>query len=215
MSATAALFNTPSFRFSPSLTSRHKSQKPISLLGLPTSKPFFIGGFASSRPGFERFRRPMTEVSRSDAFRCSDDDVESNGFMEEEAILTNGSSEFRRDFCSGGLESALNRSSKWLVAALFAAFLVWKHDAEAMWIAMGSVVNSWSSTSLKQILNQQRPVSALRSDPGMPSSHAQSIFYTAVFAVLSQFKWLGVNAFSVTVGAFALACGSYLVRPMA
>jgi hypothetical protein len=35
------------------------------------------------------------------------------------------------------------------------------------------------------MFNHERPAPALRSDPGMPSSHAQSIFYAAVFLVLS------------------------------
>lgn len=71
------------------------------------------------------------------------------------------------------------------MAGLFALFILWKHDAEAMWAATGSVVNSWISITLKKILNHERPNAALRSDPGMPSSHAQSIFYTACFAVFS------------------------------
>lgn len=70
------------------------------------------------------------------------------------------------------------------MAALFGLVILWKHDAEALWAAMGSVVNAWLSTVLKRLLNQDRP-SALRSDPGMPSSHAQSIFYAAVFSVAS------------------------------
>lgn len=71
------------------------------------------------------------------------------------------------------------------MAGLFGLIILWKHDAEAMWAAMGSVVNAWLSITLKQLLNHERPDSALRSDPGMPSSHAQSIFYAALFAILS------------------------------
>jgi membrane-associated phospholipid phosphatase len=50
---------------------------------------------------------------------------------------------------------------------------------------MGSVLNSMLSMVLKRILNQERPVSTLRSDPGMPSSHSQSIFFTVVFTIVS------------------------------
>ncbi|XP_020585294.1 uncharacterized protein LOC110027967 isoform X2 [Phalaenopsis equestris] len=90
----------------------------------------------------------------------------------------------RREGVSANLEATLNRSSKWLVAALFGFVILWKHDAEALWAAMGSVLNAWLSTVLKRLLNQDRP-SSLKSDPGMPSSHAQSIFYAAVFSVAS------------------------------
>lgn len=75
--------------------------------------------------------------------------------------------------------------SKWLVAALFAAVFLLRHDAEALWTAMGSVINAVLSVVLKRILNQERPIATLRSDPGMPSSHAQSIFFTVVFVSLS------------------------------
>ncbi|KAJ6670124.1 PALMITOYL-PROTEIN THIOESTERASE/DOLICHYLDIPHOSPHATASE 1 [Salix viminalis] len=68
---------------------------------------------------------------------------------------------------------------------VFGAIILWRHDAKAMWAALGSVVNSILSVILKRILNQERPDSASRSDPGMPSSHGQSIFFTVVFAILS------------------------------
>ena len=72
------------------------------------------------------------------------------------------------------------------MAALFGAVLLCRHDAEALWAAMGSVFNAGLSTVLKKILNQERPVSHLRRDPGMPSSHAQSIFFNAIFAITSS-----------------------------
>ncbi|KAJ3692506.1 hypothetical protein LUZ60_012856 [Juncus effusus] len=105
-------------------------------------------------------------------------------------------------------ESTLNKLSKWLVAGIFGLVILWKHDAEVLWAAMGSVVNSWLSISLKRILNHARP-SGLRSDPGMPSSHAQSIFYASFFVVLSVIHWLGVNIFTLMLGAAILALGSY------
>lgn len=76
--------------------------------------------------------------------------------------------------------------SKWLVAALFGVIFLWRHDAEALWAASGSVLNAGLSTVLKRILNQERPVSTIRSDPGMPSSHAQSIFFTVTFSIISS-----------------------------
>ena len=75
--------------------------------------------------------------------------------------------------------------SKWLVAVLFGTVILWRHDAEAMWAVMGSIVNSILSVILKRIFNQERPDSTLRSDPGMPSSHGQSIFFTVVLSILS------------------------------
>jgi membrane-associated phospholipid phosphatase len=77
------------------------------------------------------------------------------------------------------------RQSKWLVAGSFAFAALWKRDAEIMWAMMGAVVNTMLSSILKKLFSHERPAPALRSDPGMPSSHAQSIFYAAVFLVLS------------------------------
>ncbi|KAF4383321.1 hypothetical protein F8388_009352 [Cannabis sativa] len=37
---------------------------------------------------------------------------------------------------SNGLESTLNRPSKWIVSGIFAAVLLGRHDAEAVWFAM-------------------------------------------------------------------------------
>ena len=79
----------------------------------------------------------------------------------------------------------LLEQSKWLVVTVFSAIILWRHDAKAMWAALGSAVNSILSVILKRILNQERPDSASRSDPGMPSSHGQSIFFTVVLSILS------------------------------
>lgn len=75
--------------------------------------------------------------------------------------------------------------SKWVVAALFGSILLLRHDGAALWAVIGSVSNSALSVALKRILNQERPIATLRSDPGMPSSHAQSISFISVFTVLS------------------------------
>lgn len=124
--------------------------------------------------------------------------------------------------------------SKWIVTILFGVFIIWRHDAEALWFAAGSILNAMFSISLKQILNQKRP-STLKSDPGMPSSHAQSIFFTVIFIILSSnFSHLlfpfklsnhdlifcffddaaGVELLRInelTISGLALAFGSYLV----
>ncbi|KAL7223897.1 hypothetical protein ACSBR1_025374 [Camellia fascicularis] len=127
----------------------------------------------------------MTGSISSSGYRGSSSDEGVRVLQQDSSI--HGSSEFPSNFTVVRLESTLNRLSKWIVTALFGAILLWRHDAEALWAAMGSVANVGLSTVLKQLLNQERPVSNLRSDPGMPSSHAQSIFFTFVFAVFSSY----------------------------
>lgn len=75
--------------------------------------------------------------------------------------------------------------SKWIVIALFGCFIVWRHGTEASWFAAGSLLNSLLSVWLKRVINQDRP-STLKSDPGMPSSHAQTIFFDVCCVILSS-----------------------------
>lgn len=180
---------------------------PISIRPLPSSKNAILISGSSSRGRrlVVRMRvsdlENVVEMAGVDRFGTGDV-VEDIGGGEADTILT-------REWASAGFEATLNRTSKWLVAALFGLVIIWKHDAEALWAAMGSVMNAWLSTILKRLLNQDRP-SSLRSDPGMPSSHAQSIFYAAVFSVASITRFMGINVFTVGVGALTLLCGAYL-----
>lgn len=79
------------------------------------------------------------------------------------------------------------------MSGLFGLLILWKHDAESMWVVTGSVLNAMLSKALKRILNHERPVAGIRSDPGMPSSHAQSIFYIDVTAILLSKLFFLVN----------------------
>ena len=113
---------------------------------------------------------------------------------------------------------------------MFGSVLLLRHDGAALWAVIGSVSNSALSVALKRILNQQRPVATLRSDPGMPSSHAQSISFISLFSgntlslspslsLTSQLKpiispvmeWLGTNQLSLFLTALILALASYFV----
>ncbi|KNA09294.1 hypothetical protein SOVF_154870 [Spinacia oleracea] len=139
----------------------------------------------------------------------SDDGEESINAFEQEVLL-DGSSNLRSNLASPEFEATLNRLSKWVIAVVFGALLLWRHDAEAVWAAIGSILNSALSVALKRLLNQERPLANVRSDPGMPSSHAQSIFYAVTFFIMSMVEWLGVNEITVIFTAFALMFGSYL-----
>ncbi|KAG2257735.1 hypothetical protein Bca4012_094892 [Brassica carinata] len=89
----------------------------------------------------------------------------------------------------GRIESIFNRLSKWVVSALFASIILLRHDGTALWAIIGSVSNSALSVFLKRLLNQARPATTSRTDPGMPSSHAQSISFISVFAVFYGMAW--------------------------
>ncbi|KAL1217035.1 Lipid phosphate phosphatase epsilon 2 [Cardamine amara subsp. amara] len=126
--------------------------------------------------------------------------------LEQEAFINNSPVAD----AGGGIEAVANRLSKWIVAALFGSVLLLRHDGAALWAVIGSVSNSALSVALKHLLNQERPSAAtLRSDPGMPSSHAQSISFISVFIVLSVMEWLGTNIISLFLSGLILALGSY------
>ncbi|CAL5054819.1 unnamed protein product [Urochloa decumbens] len=108
------------------------------------------------------------------------------------------------------VEAALNWSSKWMVAGSYVFAVVWKHDVEIMWVLLGASANYLLSLILKRMLNHERPAPDLRSDPGMPSSHAQSICYAATLLVLSLYYCLGTNYLTMIIGPTALSMATYL-----
>ncbi|XP_047336014.1 lipid phosphate phosphatase epsilon 2, chloroplastic-like [Impatiens glandulifera] len=117
----------------------------------------------------------------------------------------------RLKLCINGLESTLNSQSKWLMAIFFVGFILWRRDGPASWAAIGSLVNFGLSKILKKMLNQERPVSHFnRSDPGMPSSHSQSIFYTSILAIISMVQYHGFNGFTMLLCPLIFSLASYL-----
>ncbi|XP_050203393.1 lipid phosphate phosphatase epsilon 2, chloroplastic-like [Mercurialis annua] len=107
-------------------------------------------------------------------------------------------------------EATLNSQTKWLVNIYFLAVLLWRNDAESLWAATGSVINFVICLTLKKTLNQRRPITTMKYDPGMPSAHAQCIFYISLISIFSIIEKLGVNEFTMMITTISLACGSYL-----
>ena len=91
------------------------------------------------------------------------------------------------------------------------AVVVYRRDVHVFWCLVGSIINSFLSKVgkrgpaggkgkkekeeeaecvfvvaqiLKRIINQARPPSARKLDPGMPSSHAQSLGYFGTYAAV-------------------------------
>ncbi|CAN8251334.1 unnamed protein product [Cochlearia groenlandica] len=185
----------------------------------PTFKFCFGPCFVSARFG-RRIRyissppKTMSGLVKTQAWRDGQEQQEQEeqeeqeqGFkaLEQDAFI-NSPPEFQND---NSIQAVANKLSKWVVATLFGTVLLLRHDGSALWALIGSVSNSALSVALKRLLNQQRPVSTLRSDPGMPSSHAQSISFISLFTVFSVMEWLGTNALSLFLSCLILAFGSY------
>ncbi|CAA3000821.1 Hypothetical predicted protein [Olea europaea subsp. europaea] len=132
----------------------------------------------------------------------TEEDVES---FEQENFINRAS-----NFETGGIEATLNNLSKWLVAVLFMT-LIWRHDPGTLWAVIGVSLNGILAIALKMILNQARPISTLKADPGMPSSHAQFMFYAVAFINLSILEFYGINALSTTLCGLVFIVGSYFV----
>ncbi|XP_074381458.1 lipid phosphate phosphatase epsilon 1, chloroplastic-like [Apium graveolens] len=110
---------------------------------------------------------------------------------------------------TGGLDSNINHLSKWLVIGFFYTVILLRHDPKAMWLALGANLNGIISIVLKKMIKQDRPIPTLKSDFGMPSTHAQSIFFNVFMANLSIMEFFGMNGYVATVAGIILALGSY------
>lgn len=110
------------------------------------------------------------------------------------------------------LRRALNVSSRWVVVAVVTAVVAWRHDDQVLWAVTGGILNAANSKLLKKVFNQQRPLTALglKADPGMPSSHAQSLGYFSLYAALGLIFWQGLHILVVAGAATILLCGIYL-----
>ncbi|KAG2242688.1 hypothetical protein Bca4012_067885 [Brassica carinata] len=146
--------------------------------------------------------RTMAYLVKSHALR----DVQKERFqaLEQESFMNNPSNDL-----VSGINAVANHLSKWVVAALFGSILILRHDGASLWAVIGFISNSLLSVTLKRILNQERPVTTLRSDPGMPSSHAQSISFISLFTLFSVMEWLGTSLLSVFLCGLILAFASY------
>ncbi|KAJ0440084.1 putative phosphatidate phosphatase [Helianthus annuus] len=117
-----------------------------------------------------------------------------------------------------GVHILVNTLSKWVVALTLGGFIILRHDALALWAATGSVSNYILSIALKRVLKQKRPVSDEGLGPGMPSSHAQTVFFTLVFVIVSGvfllrimtvIERMGLSGATMALGILLVAIGSY------
>lgn len=75
----------------------------------------------------------------------------------------------------------VNEATKWVVTAVVFTGLVLRRDVHAAWYVLGAIAASFVNKALKYAINQQRPASARKADPGMPSSHANSLSFLSVY----------------------------------
>ena len=91
-------------------------------------------------------------------------------------------------------------TTRWIVTSIAAGTLLWRRDLSTALCLAGAVLNALLSKVLKRLLKSPRPSGAPLADPGMPSSHAQSLFYLATYVSLAL---LDSPDYSVAVKATA------------
>ena len=80
----------------------------------------------------------------------------------------------------------INNSTKWLVSAIVAITLLVRRDIDCAWCVLGAIAAAAVCRALKHSINESRPKAARKVDPGMPSSHANSLAYLAAYVALAS-----------------------------
>ena len=87
------------------------------------------------------------------------------------------------------LQGFIGGTARVVVASAVALTLLVRRDpATYLWVA-GGILNASVSKVLKRLINESRPVGARTADPGMPSSHAMSLFFLSVFVAAAAQDW--------------------------
>lgn len=90
----------------------------------------------------------------------------------------------------------LNESTKWTVSLVVFGILAARRDVLSAWCVTGSVLAAILCRVLKFAINESRPPSARKKDPGMPSAHANSLGFLSTFVSFST-VWAGIGGDSV------------------
>ena len=85
----------------------------------------------------------------------------------------------------------IGKSAKPIVSGTAATLVIISKEKSPIYYIAGGIVNAFFSKILKNIFKQNRPLTGLyKNSYGMPSSHAQALFYFATVASLACFKYL-------------------------
>ena len=104
----------------------------------------------------------------------------------------------------------VNESTKFIVSGACLAVLLTHPNVPVCWCLSGSVFNSLNSKLLKRLINESRPEGATKLDPGMPSSHAQSLAFLSTYAALATGASGALGPWGAAAGAATVALGVFL-----
>ncbi|CAD7700261.1 unnamed protein product [Ostreobium quekettii] len=110
---------------------------------------------------------------------------------------------------TGQVLNVINDSTKWIVSSLVFAVLVWNPNFKSAWWVSGAIINSFVCKTLKLVINETRPESSRRREPGMPSSHANSLAFLSIFSALALYSERSIPGTTV-VAATIVASAMFL-----
>ena len=103
------------------------------------------------------------------------------------------------------VHNAVGSTAREVVAGSVALTFLYRRDAWSSLYVCGGILNAVLSKVLKRLINEARPEGARSKDPGMPSSHAQSLFFLGTFVACGVQKWPALPVpLRRTAGALAL-----------
>ena len=91
--------------------------------------------------------------------------------------------------------------TKWIVSGTAALTIITRQDMASVGCVFGAVLNALLAKVLKRIWNESRPAGARLKDPGMPSSHAQSLFFFASYLAVAATTAPGPEPWQLAGGA--------------
>jgi len=101
----------------------------------------------------------------------------------------------------------VNKSTKYVVIGTTAAAVLWHRDLNVCWALIGAVLNAFVNKLMKRLLNIERPNTGLhfKTDPGMPSSHAQSLAYLGTYPAAT---WISAHHLAGAAPAAVIVAGA-------
>ncbi|GIL50925.1 hypothetical protein Vafri_7008 [Volvox africanus] len=135
-----------------------------------------------------------------------------HGPVHHQSSSGDGSSDAVSHSVSTILLTTINELTKWAVSTAVFAVLLLRRDLAVAWCVLGSIIASFINKALKHVINEQRPPSARKADPGMPSSHANSLAFLGVYTALALAQGAAAVSAGSAAAAAVLALSVFLVR---